>query len=47
MEAYNYDKDDLNNAIFCVWKEARGDRHAAMNAVAHVIFGMVVAAGRR
>jgi hypothetical protein len=45
MEAYNYDKEDLNNAILCVWKEARGDRHAAMNAVAHVIFGMVGAAG--
>jgi hypothetical protein len=25
MGAYNYDKDDLNNAILCVWKEARGD----------------------
>jgi spore germination cell wall hydrolase CwlJ-like protein len=45
MGAYNYDKDDLNNAILCVWKEARGDGHMAMNAVAHVIFNRVGAAG--
>lgn len=33
-----YDQDDLNNAVLCVWKEARGDGDTAMNAVAHVIF---------
>jgi spore germination cell wall hydrolase CwlJ-like protein len=38
MEASNYDQDDLSKAILCVWKEARGDGLAAMNAVAHVIF---------
>jgi hypothetical protein len=39
MEAVtNHDQDDLNKAILCVWKEARGDGHAAINAVAHVIF---------
>jgi hypothetical protein len=27
MEAYDYDHDDVNNAILCVWKEARGDGH--------------------
>ena len=41
----SYDQDDLNNAILCVWKEARGDGHAAMNAVAHVIFNRVGASG--
>jgi spore germination cell wall hydrolase CwlJ-like protein len=45
MEAHNYDKDDLNNAILCVRKQARGDGHAAMNAVAHVIFNRIGAAG--
>jgi len=45
MEASNYDQDDLNNAILCVWKETRGDGHAAMNAVAHVIFNRGGAAG--
>ena len=45
MEASNYDQDDLNNAILCDWKEARGDGHAAMNAVAHVIFNRGGAAG--
>lgn len=41
----SYDQDDLNNAILCVWKEARGDGHMAMNAVAHVIFNRVGAPG--
>jgi N-acetylmuramoyl-L-alanine amidase len=41
----SYDEDDLNNAILCVWKEARGDGHMAMNAVAHVIFNRVGAPG--
>lgn len=46
MEAVtNYDQDDLNKAISCVWKEARGDGHAAMNAVAHVIFNRGGATG--
>jgi hypothetical protein len=45
MEGYDYDQDDLNNAILCVWKEARGDGHAAMNAVAHVIFNRIGAPG--
>jgi spore germination cell wall hydrolase CwlJ-like protein len=40
-----YDQDDLNNAILCVWKEARGDGPLAMNAVAHVIFNRVGAPG--
>lgn len=41
-----YDPDDLNNAILCVWKEARGDGEVvAMNAVAHVIFNRVGAPG--
>jgi spore germination cell wall hydrolase CwlJ-like protein len=43
MEAY--DQDDLNNAILCVWKEARGDGESAMEAVAHVIFNRVGAPG--
>jgi len=43
MEAY--DQDDLNNAILCLWKEARGDGYTAMNAVAHVIFNRVGAPG--
>ena len=30
-----FDQDDLQNAILCVWKEARGDGYEAMNAVAH------------
>lgn len=37
----SYDQDDLNNATLCVWKEARGDGHKAMDAVAHVIFNRV------
>ena len=41
MEPYDCDHDDLNNAILCVWKEARGDGYAAMNAVAHVIFNRI------
>ena len=41
----SYDQDDLNNAILCVWKEARGDGHTAMDAVAHVIFNRVGAPG--
>jgi len=45
MEASNYDQDDLNQAILCVWQEARGDGYAAMNAVAHVIFNRGGAAG--
>ena len=46
MEAVtNYDQDDLNKTISCVWKEARGDGHAAMNAVAHVIFNRGGATG--
>jgi spore germination cell wall hydrolase CwlJ-like protein len=40
-----YDPDDLNNAILCVWKEARGDGEEGMNAVAHVIFNRVGAPG--
>jgi N-acetylmuramoyl-L-alanine amidase len=40
-----YDPDDLNNAILCVWKEARGDGEAGMDAVAHVIFNRVGAPG--
>ena len=40
-----YDQDDLNNAILCVWKEARGDGETAMSAVAHVIFNRVGAPG--
>lgn len=43
MEAY--DQDDLNSAILCVWKEARGDGYIAMNAVAPVIFNRVGAPG--
>ena len=39
------DQDDLNNAILCVWKEARGDGYAAMNAVTHVIFNRIGASG--
>jgi N-acetylmuramoyl-L-alanine amidase len=45
MEAYDLDQDDLNNAILCVWKEARGDGVTAMDAVAHVIFNRVGAPG--
>jgi hypothetical protein len=45
MENYEYDSDDLNNAILCVWKEARGDGYVAMNAVARVIFNRVSAPG--
>jgi len=45
MESYEYDSDDLNNAILCVWKEARGHGYVAMNAVAHVIFNRVGAPG--
>ena len=40
-----FDQDDLQNAILCVWKEARGDGCEAMNAVAHVIFNRVGAPG--
>jgi hypothetical protein len=47
MGAYNFGKDDLTNASLCVWKEAPGDGHAAMNAVDHVIFNRVGAAGAR
>jgi N-acetylmuramoyl-L-alanine amidase len=43
MEAF--DQDDLQNAILCVWKEARGDGYEAMDAVAHVIFNRVGAPG--
>lgn len=43
MEAF--DDDDLNNAVLCVWKEARGDGYDGMNAVAHVIFNRVGAPG--
>lgn len=43
MEAY--DQHDLNSAILCVWKEARGDGYMAMKAVAHVIFNRVGAPG--
>jgi spore germination cell wall hydrolase CwlJ-like protein len=45
MPPQAYDQDDLNNAILCVWKEARGDGNIAMNAVAHVIFNRVGAPG--
>ena len=40
-----FDQDDLQNAILCVWKEARGDGYDAMSAVAHVIFNRVGAPG--
>jgi spore germination cell wall hydrolase CwlJ-like protein len=40
-----YDQDDLDNAILCVWKEARGDGQAGMSAVANVIFNRVGAEG--
>jgi spore germination cell wall hydrolase CwlJ-like protein len=40
-----YDPDDLNNAILCVWKEARGDGEEGMDAVGHVIFNRVGAPG--
>jgi spore germination cell wall hydrolase CwlJ-like protein len=40
-----YDQDDVNSAILCVWKEARGDGSDAMRAVAHVIFNRVGAPG--
>jgi hypothetical protein len=43
MEAF--DQDDLQNAILCVWKEARGDGYEVMDAVAHVIFNRVGAPG--
>lgn len=45
MEPYDCDHDDLNNAILCVWKKARGDGYAAINAVAHVISNRIGARG--
>ncbi len=46
MEAHEeYDQNDLNNAILCVWKEARGDGSTGMKAVAHVIFNRIGAPG--
>jgi len=40
-----FDQDDLQNAILCVWKEARGDGYDWMNAVGNVIFNRVGASG--
>jgi len=40
-----FDQDDVQNAVLCVWKEARGDGYEGMDAVAHVIFNRVGAPG--
>lgn len=36
-----YEQNDLDNAALCVWKEARGEQDAGMQAVAHVIFNRI------
>jgi spore germination cell wall hydrolase CwlJ-like protein len=40
-----YDQDDLDNWALCVFKEARGDRYAGMQAVAWVIHNRVGCVG--
>jgi len=41
----SFDDDDVNSTALCVWREARGDGHDAMRAVAHVIANRVGAPG--
>jgi N-acetylmuramoyl-L-alanine amidase len=44
-EPVSYDQTDIDNASLCVFKEARGDGYAGMQAVAHVIFNRVGCVG--
>ena len=41
----SFDDDDVNSTALCLWREARGDGHDAMRAVAHVILNRVGAPG--